>query len=175
MKKNFFSTGLFVLLCSIALAQKPVRFVAEASSDSVLMGHYFEVSFLLENANARNFSMPTLDPALELLSGPNTSSSFSMVNGESTQKVRYSFVVRPAREGFFTIPPASIEADGKRIETESVEIYVGPNPEGLPQPEVEKSPSPFRMDFGDFFGRKAPSFPSLPKETQEKKRKTVKI
>lgn len=166
---------LFVMLSGIAIAQKPVRFVAEASSDSVLLGHYFEVSFLLENANARNFSMPTLDPDLELLSGPNTSSSFSMVNGESTQKVRYSFIVRPAREGFFTIPPASVEADGKHIESEPMEIYVGPNPGGVPQPEVEKAPNPFRMDFGDFFGRNGPSFPPLPKEIPEKKRKTVKI
>lgn len=175
MKKNLLLPVLFALLCTTAIAQKPIRFVAEASNDSVLLGHYFEVSFHLENANARNFSMPDLDPALELLSGPNTSSSFSMVNGESTQKVRYSFIVRPVREGFFTIPPASIEADGKRIETEPMEIYVGPNPEGLPQPEVQKAPDPFRMDFGDFFGRNVPSFPPLPKETPEKKRKTVKI
>ena len=175
MKKVGFALIISFLLLHIAHGQKPVRFVAETSTDSVLLGHYFELSFLVENENARNFSLPELDPALEVLSGPNTSSSFSMMNGESSQKVRYSLVIRPAQEGTFTIPSASAEVGGKKIETVPIQIYVGPNPDGLPQPQPNKQADLFRMDFGDFFGRDFPSNPIMPREVPAKKRKTVKI
>jgi len=175
MKKISLALTFFVLVLHLAHAQKQVRFVAEASTDSVLMGHYFELSFLLENGNARNFSLPELDPSMEIVSGPNTSSSFSMVNGESSQKMRYSLVIRPAQEGTFTIPPASAEVEGKKMETAPIQIYVGPNPEGIPQPQPSRQSDVFRMDFGDFFGRDLPTTPSLPREIPAKKRKTVKI
>ena len=175
MKKISFVLILALLVLNVAQAQKSVRFVAEASTDSVLLGHYFELSFLVENENSRNFSLPELDPALEILSGPNTSSSFSMVNGESSQKVRYSLVIRPAQEGTFTIPSASAEVGGKKMETVPIQIYVGPNPEGIPQPQPNRQADLFRMDFGDFFGRDFPSNPPMPQEIPAKKRKIVKI
>lgn len=164
-----------ILTLNVVQAQKAVRFIAESSTDTVLLGHYFELSFLVENGSARNFSLPELDPALEILSGPNTSSSFSMVNGESSQKVRYSLIVRPSQEGVFTISPASAEVGGKKVETLPLQIFVGPNPEGLPQPQTSKPSDPFRMEFGDFFGRELPFNRPLPQEVPAKKRKTVKI
>lgn len=164
-----------ILALNVAYAQKPVRFIAEASTDTVLLGHYFELTFLVENGSARNFSLPDLDPALEILSGPNTSSSFSMVNGVSSQQVRYSLIVRPSEEGVFTISSASAEVEGKKVETAPLQIFVGPNPAGLPQPQTSKPSDPFRMDFGDFFGRDLPFNRPLPQETPAKKRKTVKI
>ena len=175
MKKISFALMTILLVLNMAYSQKSVRFVAEASTDSVLLGHYFELSFVVENENARNFSLPDLDPVLEILSGPNTSSSFSMVNGESSQKMRFSLVIRPTQEGIFTIPSASAEVGGKKMETTPIQIYVIPNPDGIPQPQPNRQADLFRMDFGDFFGRDFPSSPPMPREVPAKKRKTVKI
>ena len=47
----------FVLLLSTLCltAQKEAQFKLELSTDSVLMDNYFEVIFILENANGKNF------------------------------------------------------------------------------------------------------------------------
>lgn len=164
----------FMFGYAATLAQSPVRFEAGVSSDSVFLGHYFQLAFTLENAGAKNFTLPELDPRLEILSGPNTSSSFSIVNGTSSQKTTYTLLIRPAEAGEFFIPPASVEADGKTLQTAPIAIRVVPNPDGKPQPSTGKRDDFFRMDFGDIFGDFPPAKPA-PAEEQKKKRKTVKI
>ncbi len=168
-----------ILVLSIAgaagvCAQKAPAFSARLSQDSVLLGHYFKATFTLENADGRSFTPPDFGPEIEVLSGPNSSSSFSMINGESTQKTSYHYLVRPTSTGSFTIPPARIEADGKELSTLPMEFRVYPNPDDLPQPPVNEEDGFFEMDLGDMF--QGFPFPRpMPQDTLKKKRKTVKI
>jgi hypothetical protein len=178
----FFS---FALLFSTAtMAQKDAKFTIKVSSDSILLGNEIKVSFRLENAEGRNFEAPDFEPHFTLLSGPNTFTSMSMSNGQVNHIVEYSFFIQPKQTGSYYIPVASIEVNGKVLETKPLEVRVWPNPEGIkinPREQEEKIDRlgldrsfPFFRDFPslrDFWGDAIPQ----PSEEPKKKRKSYKL
>jgi hypothetical protein len=118
--------GFFLLA---QLYSQEVKFKVEVSTDSILVGNYFEVRFTIENA-AGDFQAPEFE-GFEILSGPNTSSSFSMINGQVSQKASYSYMIRPVREGTLYIDPAAFTSGETILETEPILIQVYPNPGGV--------------------------------------------
>ncbi len=198
MKKfSILFVGL-LLASQIVVAQEDAKFSVKVSIDSVLYGNYFQVVFSLENAKGQDFQAPAFEDFI-VKSGPNMSSSFSMINGDVTQSISYTFYLEPKDIGNYYIQPASIAVGEMMLETEPVEILVVPNPEGViqKQPEEErmseffKGFGPDRMPgFKDFnFDFEEPGFRSLPKDKdpstqpgkedktkkKKKKRKTYKI
>lgn len=124
----------FLVICLFAQytldAQDPV-FKVEVSSDSILVGNYFELVFTIENAEGK-FDAPNLSE-FDIIGGPNTSSSFSMINGRVTQSASYSYYLKPRDIGVFTIPPAFYETDETTLETIPIDIIAVPNPDGIIQ------------------------------------------
>lgn len=174
MKAAVFSAILLFFMPFWVNAQKAMQFSASVSSDTVLLGHYFKLTFTLENGQGSHFSFPDLGSDIEVVSGPNTSSSISIINGETTQKQSFSYLVRPTKPGTLHILPATIETSNGILETTPIQIAIQPNEAGLPQPAVDRREELFRMDFGD----RLPGFsmpPSAQEEAAKKKRKTVKI
>ncbi|MFM8451224.1 MAG: BatD family protein [Haliscomenobacter sp.] len=166
--------GLLFLWMPLVQAQKTVHFSASASSDTVWLGHYFKLTFTLKNGQGSKFTPPSFGSDVEWLSGPNTSTSISVVNGETTREQSFSYLVRPTTVGVLRVLPATIETEEGLLETESFAISVLPNEAGLPQPAVDRRSDLFRMDFGDRLpGWSLP--PSAQEEAAKKKRKTVKI
>lgn len=150
------------------------KFTVEVSSDSILMGNYFEVTFSIENGKGQNFQAPDFQDFL-IVGGPNQSSSFSMVNGVTTQSMRYTYYLEPKEAGLLYIEPANVELDGVIIETEPIAIKVASNPEGIIQsPNKQKNRTFDNFDsFFDqpFFQERERRAPSKPK----KKRKIIWI
>ncbi|MEL6943050.1 MAG: BatD family protein, partial [Bacteroidota bacterium] len=109
-------------------AQKDVTLKVEISTDSILMDNYFEVKFTLENADSRQFTPPLFE-GFQVLSGPNTSSSMSIINGNVSQSISYSYYLKPKDIGNYYISPASIEVDGNILESEPIEVTIHPNPD----------------------------------------------
>ena len=150
MSRFVFVTGL--LFGALGLMAQEINLKVEVSSDSLLYGNYFEVRFTIENA-AGDFEAPDFD-GFEVLSGPNTSSSFSMINGKVTQKASYAYVLRPVREGILYIHPAVFRTGGEVLETEPLLIQVHPNPAGI---EENKTFRDEELDpFFSFPGREEP-------------------
>ncbi|HQU59953.1 MAG TPA: BatD family protein, partial [Saprospiraceae bacterium] len=83
----------FLLAGSPLVAQENARFSVEVSSDSILMGNYFKVVFTLENANGEQFEAP-LFQGFDVVSGPSFSSSISVINGQTSQKVSYTYYLQ---------------------------------------------------------------------------------
>lgn len=164
-------------LAVTCFAQKDPKFTVEVSNDSILLGNSFEVKFTLENAQGANFQMPEFSD-FALVGGPNQSSSFSMVNGDVTQTMSYSFFLEPKDVGNFYVEPASIEIDDLVLETEPIEIITVPNPDGIIQRPKKRG-----QEWGDdFFGRSfefdiptTPEPPTTPKKKKKKKRKTTRL
>ena len=156
-------------LFSITAFTQDANFTISLSTDSVLMGNYFQVKFTLENASGKNFSAPSFEH-FNIVGGPNQSMMTSVVNGEMTQSLSYSFYLEPKDLGNFFIEPASIEANGTLLETQPVELLVFANPDGVKQdPNIrEGSQSP---SF-DFFQKKEKP---APKKKPKKKRKIYKM
>jgi len=141
-----------------------------------LMDNYFEVKFTLENADSRQFTPPSFED-FQVLSGPNTSSSMSIVNGDVTQSISYTYYLKPKDIGNYYIAPASMEADGQTIESEPIEVMIHPNPDGIIQtPPQRKSRmlNPFDDDFFKDFNLRAPMPQPTPKEQEKESTKTKK-
>ena len=192
MKKILFVFVICYAFANTLSAQEDTRFTASVTMDSILYGNKFKVTFTLENGQGQAFQAPVF-PDFHVMSGPNTSSSFSMMNGTVSQSISYTYWLEPKDIGNYYIEPASIEVEGDILETQPIEVMVVPNPDGIIQKEENNSMNPFgnfefRMDNlfpQDFFTPQmpAPKQRITPEEegatpkpkTKKKKRKTYKL
>lgn len=130
MKK--YATTVIVFLCFFITGRaQEARLIVEVSTDTVLLGNYFELKFTVENIQGR-FEAPNLS-AFQVVGGPNSSTSISMINGEVNRSAAYSYYLKPTDIGNYTIPPAYIVAGDQTLETVPLEIIVIPNPDGIVQ------------------------------------------
>lgn len=134
MVKFFRNLIVFVIaICacshvSTALAQ--VSFVSQAPK-TVAAGSPFKVKFVLSNAKGTDFSYPDFN-GFEKLAGPSESyfSDYQYINGKSSKSntTTYTFVLQAQRNGTFTIPAATIKAEGKTLRTKPLKIQVSDSP-----------------------------------------------
>jgi len=59
-----------------AVDAQDVKFTVAVSTDSILIGNYFEVTFSIENGDAKNFEAPAFQD-FSIVGGPNQSSSLN--------------------------------------------------------------------------------------------------
>lgn len=159
----------FSLSIGFGLAQEE-GFYLKINSDTILAGNVLQVSFVANNVSGQ-FEAPDME-GLNVVSGPNTSTSMSMVNGTVTQHSTYSYGIYMEDIGEVIIPPAYFVTSEGTLETEPTHIIVLPNPEGI----IEEPPS----QSGFFqFGFPNRSIPKKKENTEtnskKKKRKLRKI
>lgn len=159
MKKHWFLFVSLLFGSLLSFAQTTTKFTVSVSTDSILMGNTFQVTFSLDNAQGTNFQAPDLSLSFDVVSGPNMSSSMQMINGQMSQSVRYTYHLRPRETGLLYIEPASIETPEHYLETTPLEVLVVPNPDG-----IQQSLQPRGQPFGNFnFGMPGPNrFDQLP-------------
>ena len=145
MKKFLSLISLWGLLLSVACAAD-VRFTASASSSQVAVGEQFEVSFTI-NTNADHFNPPSFS-GFQLLSGPNQTSSMSMINGVTTQSISLGYILAASKEGTYTIGPATVNVNGRTYSTNPIKItVVKGQPNRQSQARQRQPVSPFDDDF----------------------------
>ena len=119
----------FVFLFSAGQVRaQSASFTVEVSTDTLLMGNLLEVRYSVENAKG-DFESPDFE-GFDLVSGPNVSSRFSMINGKTSQQASYTYYLSPVSTGVIEIAPARITSDGMTMETTTVQIVVLENPGG---------------------------------------------
>ncbi|MFV0265521.1 MAG: BatD family protein [Draconibacterium sp.] len=115
-----------VSILGIAHAQD-TRFTMSAPN-AVENGQQFRLSFTLNDRGNKLQLPPGLSDNFQILMGPSTgqSTSIQSINGRTTSETTYSYtyILRSKKEGIFEIRPASIEVDGKVIESNSLTIQV---------------------------------------------------
>lgn len=116
---SFVFITLFII--PIAFCQKG-SLTVKVDKDTVYLDEILKVEFLLDNLTG-NFKAPDFI-GFRIVSGPNTSSSFSMVNGEVNQKKSYSYVLVPQSIGSQYIDAATVQNDDGLVTTEPLEIFV---------------------------------------------------
>ena len=110
-----------VLICTAVIMHGQANIKVEVSADTVAAGEIVEVSYTIENGDGR-FEMPEFE-GVPLVSGPNTSSSFTIINGEKSSSQTYSFFFR-ATENHIQIPEARYH-EGDQVQViEPVTIIV---------------------------------------------------
>lgn len=162
---------VIILLIGGATFTTAQSFETYVSNDTVLIGNDVLVKFILEDIEG-NFSQPTFEN-FRITSGPNTSSSFSMINGDKTSKKTYSYYLRPEKEGHLQILPIGVDHNGETIYSDTLNIIVHPNPDNLiiiPDDDSSEFGSSF-FEFRSFpFENREDQVPQKPKEKKSKRK-----
>jgi len=140
----------FSVCVQFSFAQTP-KFSVAVSSDTILLGNYFELKFTIENAPANGFQAPDLHK-FDIIGGPNTSSSMSIINGEVSQSSSYTYYLKPPDIGVYTIKPAYLTSEDIALETFPIDVIVIPNPDHI----IQKPHAP-EMRVDQFSVPKAPA------------------
>jgi hypothetical protein len=121
MKNKYYILFLLLLFTNVLFAQN-VKFTASVSKNQVAAGEPFEISFSV-NGNGDRFSPPDFS-SFQVVGGPNQSSSMEVINGTTTMSMAYSYELIAVKEGEYTIGPANIVVNGRRMSTNPVKIKV---------------------------------------------------
>lgn len=124
--KRFISFILLALLVGASAVTAQVNFTVKPPT-RVYEGQRFPVTFRLTNAEGSDLKVSQIN-GCTLLYGPSvsTSQSYQVVNGKasSTSATEYTYYYKADKAGNFTIPAATILADGKRYSTKAVAFTV---------------------------------------------------
>lgn len=113
-----------LLICPNMFAQ--VNFTVQPPT-RVFEGDRFPITFKLTNAEGSDLNVSQIN-GCTLLYGPSTSQrqSYQVVNGRATSSssVEYTYYYKAGKAGQYTIPAASVIADGKRYTTKPVNFTI---------------------------------------------------
>ena len=110
-------------------ADDEVTFTAQAPQ-AVVQGERFRITYKVNSRDVKDFRAPVIPSALNILTGPTTSSSSStqIVNGQvsSSYTLTYTYTVVATEEGDYNLDGATIKAGGKQL----VSNKLSPAPSG---------------------------------------------
>ncbi len=127
MRKIFF---LLLMMTAVwqAGAAEQVRLTADAP-DVVVSGDQFRLVFTVNSQDIKDFRAPSIS-GFDVLMGPTSSrqSSIQIINGKRTSNssTTFTYILMAGKEGTYTVPAASVEVDGKKIFSNSLQIKVLP-------------------------------------------------
>ncbi len=153
MKKSVIT--LFVLFAAITAAfADEITFTAQAPK-SVVANQQFRLTYKVSTTDTTEPTIKNVD-GIRIVAGPYSSTQQSMqsINGKTTysSSVTYTFILEAEKEGEFTIPAATITAEGKRITSNSVSIRVLPDDGSSPSSHSGNTvsrPNSSRTDISD--------------------------
>ena len=127
MKKLIVILMALIAYSTQALADK-VSFTASAP-DVVVVGDQFRLSYTVTTQKVKDFQAPSIK-GFDVLMGPSRSqqSSTQIMNGNvtSTSSITFTYILMANTAGEYTIPGASIVADGNQMVSNSVKVKVLP-------------------------------------------------
>lgn len=115
---------IILAFCITILNAQDTKFTATISKNPISVGERAQIIFSVNDAGS-NFRAPDF-AGLRILSGPNQSTSMSIVNGNMTREYSFSFFVEATKEGTYNINPATVTVNGKQIKSNSLKIEVMP-------------------------------------------------
>jgi len=128
MRKIIFLWIVLTAVCATVFADEKISFIASAP-DAVAVGDQFRLSYTVTTQNVRDFRAPSIK-GFEVLMGPSRSqqSSVQMINGQTTatSSITFTYILMATAEGDFTIPGATITAEGNQMVSNSVHVKVLP-------------------------------------------------
>lgn len=127
---------IFVLftLMSFSLLAQEASLTTTVSKNKLGVNQRLRIQFAINKHGADNFTPPDFKN-FRIIAGPSQSLSQTWINGKSSYTQSYTYIIQPLRKGEFSIPPASIELDGKIIKSKPVKVIV------LDAVEIPKDPN----------------------------------
>ena len=123
--------SITILLITILTFSMWAQRVQVVSPRHVSVGEEFEVQYIINTQDVRDFRMGNLPHGVEKLCGPYTAqqSSYQMVNGHVTSSsyISFSYVLKASKSGTFSIPPARFVANGMNLASTPVKFTASGN------------------------------------------------
>ena len=128
MRKLIFLLITLVTVSTNVFADSKMSFAASAP-DVVVVGDQFRLTYTVTTQKVRDFRAPSIK-GFDVLMGP-TRSTFSntqIINGamSSESGITFTYILMATTEGDYSIPGATITADGDQMVSNSVKIKVLP-------------------------------------------------
>lgn len=124
MRKLIFLLIALVVSSMHAFANENVSFTASAP-DAVAIGDQFRLSYTVNTTEVRDFRVPSIK-GFDVLMGPSRSQQVQIVNGNRSSSITFTYILMATKEGNYSIPGATIVADGKQMVSNSLKIEVLP-------------------------------------------------
>ncbi len=129
MKKILLTLTFLVATFACRTVQaEELTFTADAPN-AVVLGETFRLSYTVNTHKAKNFRIGDITD-FDILMGPSqsSSSSTSIINGvrTSSRTLTFTCILRPKKEGSFTIPAATITAEDKQLKSRELTVRVLP-------------------------------------------------
>lgn len=121
---------LFILIINVVgvWADEKITFTASAP-EVVVSGDQFRLTYTINSQKVRDFRTPNIK-GFDVLMGPSrsTQSSTQIINGNvtSTSTITFTYILMAEKEGTYSIPGATIVANGNNYTSNSVSIKVLP-------------------------------------------------
>lgn len=119
----------------------------ELGPDEIAENQSFPITIIVKNGRLRSYDeFPNFQGFTKR--GTSSESSTNIVNGQISSSHKIIMSYAPTTQGAFTIPPFTMEINGKKVSSQGKTVKVGP-----PSQRRQRQ-SPFSHDpFEDFFGR----------------------
>ncbi|MBK6782523.1 MAG: BatD family protein [Saprospiraceae bacterium] len=111
--------GIFIIYFFLQAEGQSTEVIIKVK-DTVSVGVPFILEIELKNIQG-TFKTPDFN-GLKMVGGPNTSSSFTMINGETTSKTKYSYYLMAESEGEYTVFIHELPSDDENIKFEEIRI-----------------------------------------------------
>ena len=121
MKRKFLSTLIILLTVQSVMAQ--VTFKTAVSKTELGLNERLRIEFSIDRQGGDDFTPPDFKN-FKVLAGPSQSSSFSSINGKTSYKLTYTYVIQPISKGTFMIPSATITYEGEEIKSNTIRVTV---------------------------------------------------
>ena len=132
---------------NIAAAQD-ATFAASVSTSKVGAGEQFELTLTVSGNDvngASNLHPPDFGNFV-VISGPNQSSNFQWINGQTSATISYSYVLYARQAGKYTIGVATIDYKGRTLKTQPIAMEVV---QGKPQQQAQTPGQPDAASMAD--------------------------
>jgi len=114
---------ILFLMFGVQKGFSQVTFKTAVSKTELGLNERLRIEFSIDKQGADDFTPPYFNN-FKVLAGPSQFSSFSAVNGKTSYKLTYTYIIQPTVKGTFTIPSASITYKGETIKSNTVRIKV---------------------------------------------------
>jgi hypothetical protein len=132
-----------VFLCPLSFAQD-VQISASIESEEVGALEQFELTVRVSGRDSGDAESPRLPrlKGLQIIGGPNVSTSFQWINGSVSSSKTFTYVLLPEKEGQYTIDPIEVRVGGKTHQTAPLPVRVVAS-QGRRRAPPRRPPDPF--------------------------------
>ena len=129
-KGRWWIIALSIVVCHLSFSRVAAQtYTLTGEVEPVVhVGENFKLRYVLNTTDASNFRLGSIPDALDVLIGPNQSTSIStvIVNGsaKTTQTLTLTYVLSASKTGKFTIPAASVKTHGETISSQPLTVQV---------------------------------------------------